>query len=46
MLHKVVFTLQCVVEVLKCSHSNESYCALLSNGVVYFSLVWRLKFLA
>ena len=32
MLYKVVLTLESVVEILKCDHSNESYWAVLSFG--------------
>ena len=28
MLYKVVLIFECVDEILKCGHSNESYCAL------------------
>ena len=35
MLYKVVFTFDSVVEILKCGHSNESYWAVLSYGVMY-----------
>ena len=32
MLYKVVLTFECVDEILKCDHSNESYRAILSRG--------------
>ena len=35
MLFKVVLTFECVGEILKCDHSNESYFAVLSCGVVW-----------
>ena len=35
MLDKVVLTCESVNEILKCDHSNESYCAVLSCGTVY-----------
>ena len=38
MLHKVVLTFESVDELLKCDHSNESYCAVLSCGVVYYAI--------
>ena len=34
MLYKVVLTFESVDEVLKCDHSNESFCAVLSCGAV------------
>ena len=36
MLYKVVITFESVDEILKCDHSNESYCAVLSFGTVYY----------
>ena len=38
LLYKVVLTFQCVDEILKCGHSNESYWAVLSCGVVYYAV--------
>ena len=40
MLYKVVLTFESVDEILKCDHSNESYCALLSCGhsAVYYAV--------
>ena len=38
MLYKVVLTFECVDEILKCDHSNESYQALLSCGAVYYAV--------
>ena len=38
MLFKVVLTFESVDEILKCDHSNESYCAVLSCGAVYFAI--------
>ena len=38
MLYKAVLTLESVDEILKCDHSNESYWAVLSCGVVYFAV--------
>ena len=41
MLYKVVLTFESVDEILKCDHSNESYCeswAVLSCGAVYYAL--------
>ena len=35
MLYKVVLTFVSVDEILKCDHSNESYCTVLSCGTVY-----------
>ena len=34
MLYKVLLTFESVDEILKCDHSNESYCAVLSCGTV------------
>ena len=38
MLYKVVLTFKSVDEILKCDHSNESYRAVLSRGVVYYAV--------
>ena len=38
MLYKVVLTFESVDEILKCDHSNESYWAVLSCGVVYYAV--------
>ena len=38
MLYKVVLTFESVDEILKCDHSNESYCAVLSCGTVYYAV--------
>ena len=38
MLYKVVLTLTSVDETLVCDHSNESYCAVLSCGTVYYAV--------
>ena len=38
MLYKVVLTLECVDEILKCDYSNESYWAVLSCGAVYYAV--------
>ena len=38
MLYKVVLTFESVDEILKCDHSNESYCAVLSRGVVCYAV--------
>ena len=38
MLYKVVLTFESVDEILKCDHSNESYCAVLSCGAVYYAV--------
>ena len=38
MLYKVVLTLESVEEILKCDHSNESYRAVLSCGVIYYAV--------
>ena len=37
-LHKVVLTFESVDEILKCDHSNESYGAVLSCGIVYYAV--------
>ena len=36
MLYKVFLTFESVDEILKCDHSNESYCAVLSCGAVNY----------
>ena len=36
MLYKVVLTFEFVDEILKCDHSNESYLAVLSRGIIYY----------
>ena len=33
-LYKVVLTFELADDILKCYYSNESYCAVLSNGAV------------
>ena len=38
MLYNVVLTFESVGEILKCGHSNESYRAVLSYGVVYYAV--------
>ena len=38
MLYKVVLTFESADEILKCGHSNESYCAVLSCGAVYYAV--------
>ena len=38
MLYKVVLTFESVDKILKCDHSNESYCAVLSYGTVYYAV--------
>ena len=38
MLCKGVLTFESVDEILKCDHSNESYCAVLSCGAVYYAV--------
>ena len=38
MLYKVVLFFESVDEILKCDHSNESYCAVLSCGAVYYTV--------
>jgi len=37
-LHMVVLTFESVDEILKSDHSNESYWAVLSCGVVYYAV--------
>ena len=37
-LYKVTHTFEFVDEMLKCEDSNESYCAVLSCGAVYYAL--------
>ena len=43
-LYKVVLTFQSVDEILKCDHSNESYRAVLSCGVVYYAVQGSFNF--
>ena len=38
MLCKVVLTFKSMDEILKCDHSNESYCVVLSCGPVYYAV--------
>ena len=38
MLYKVVLKFESVDEILKYDYSNESYCAVLSCGVVYYAV--------
>ena len=38
MLYKVVLTFKSVDEILKCDHSNECNCAVLSCGAVYYAV--------
>ena len=38
MLCKVVLTFDSVDEILKCDHSNKSYCVALSSGAVYYAV--------
>ena len=38
MLYKVVLTFECMEEILKCNHSNESYRGVLSCGAVYYAV--------
>ena len=38
MLYKVVLPFESADEILKCDHSNESYCAVLSRGAVYYAV--------
>ena len=44
MLYKVVVTFESVYVILKCDHSNESYCAVLSCGTVYYAVQGGSKF--
>ena len=38
MLYKVILTFESVDEIVKCDHSNESYCAVLFCGAVYYAV--------
>ena len=38
MLHKVLLMFQCLDDILKCDHSNDSYWAVFSCGAVYYTL--------
>ena len=44
MLYKVVVTFESVYVILKCDHSNESYCAVLSCGTAYYAVQGGSKF--
>ena len=37
-LHELVLTFESVDEILKCTHSNESYLVVLSGGTVYYAV--------
>ena len=37
-LYKVVLTFKSVGETLVCDHSNESYLAVVSRGIVYYAV--------
>ena len=39
MLYKVVLTFECVKEILKCDHSNESHSAVLSCDAVSYTVL-------
>ena len=43
MLYKVVLILESVDAILKCDHSSESYCAVLSCGAVLYKVVLTLE---
>ena len=36
-MDKVVLTFESVSKILKCDHSNKSYCPVLSCGAVYYA---------
>ena len=38
MLYKVILTFESGDEILKCDHSNESSCVVLSCGAVYYAV--------
>ena len=44
MLYKVVLAFESVDEILKCGHSNESYCVVFSCGAVYHAVKGGSKF--
>ena len=44
MLYKMVLSFESEDEILKCDHSNESYRAVLSCGVVYYAVQDGFKF--
>ena len=44
MLYSVVLTFESVDEISRCDQSNESYGAVLSSGVVCFSIFCKIKF--
>ena len=41
MLYKVVLTFECVDEILWCDHSNETFLAVLSHGIMCFSVFYN-----
>ena len=36
-LYKVIPTFESVDKIFRCDHSNESYCAVLSCGAIYYA---------
>ena len=38
-LYKVVLNIKSVDKTIACDHSNESYCAVLSCGTVYYAVL-------
>ena len=38
MLYNVILTFESVGKILKCDHSNKSYWAVLSCGIVYYAV--------
>ena len=42
MLYKVALTFESVDEILKCDHSNESHWAVLSFGIVYYAVQYKM----
>ena len=41
MLYKVVLTFESVDEILWCHHSNETFLAVLSHGIICFSVLYN-----
>ena len=41
MLYKVVLTFESVDEILWCDHSNETFLAVLSHGIICFSVFYN-----
>ena len=45
LMYKLVLTFESVGEILKCDHSNQSYCAILSRAAFYCAVQGGSNFL-